>query len=282
MHRSFTVASANLHAGIDGWGRPFDAVGGCTALGADILLIQENWRPEGGASIAEAIAEGMGASYLETTYATGRRGHPMPGASDKWLSKKGFIGHDHSLYFDSVKPLAPKLAARTHYRDAEPGSWGTAIVTRFPILRSEVIDLPYLRRDRSHRRPLIAELDVDGVVVTVFCVHMSHLTYGSPLHFKAFNELLEQRGAHSEATIIGGDMNNWGWPLVAQVRHLRRAVRQRTWPAWRPHSQLDHLLVSDAVVVDAASAGPDLGSDHLPVVATVHLDPNRPHRPSNP
>jgi hypothetical protein len=40
------------------------------------------------------------------------------------------------------------------------------------------------------------------------------------------------------------------------------------------------LLVSDAVVVDASSAGPDLGSDHLPVVATVHLDPKRSHRPS--
>ena len=271
MPRSFTVASANLHAGIDGWGRPFDAVGGCMSLGADILLIQENWRPEGGASIAEAIAEGMGASYLETTYATGRRGHPMPGASDKWLSKKGFIGHDHSLYFDSVKPLAPKLAARTHYRDAEPGSWGTAIVTRFPLLRSEVIDLPYLRRDRSHRRPLIAELDVDGVVVTVFCVHMSHLTYGSVLHFNQFNKSLRSLGVRSKPIIVGGDMNNWGPPVLAQVRDVRRAVRGRTWPAWKPHSQLDHLLVSDSLEVTRARVLSDIGSDHLPVSATISL-----------
>jgi endonuclease/exonuclease/phosphatase family metal-dependent hydrolase len=107
--------------------------------------------------------------------------------------------------------------------------------------------------------------------LTVVCVHMSHLTYGSPLHFRALNELLHHRGFAGEATVIGGDMNNWGWPLIAQVRGFRRAVRRRTWPAWRPHSQLDHLLVSDQVTVEAASVGPDLGSDHLPVRATLSL-----------
>jgi endonuclease/exonuclease/phosphatase family metal-dependent hydrolase len=46
-------------------------------------------------------------------------------------------------------------------------------------------------------------------------------------------------------------MNLWGPPLVLLLPGWRRAVKGRTWPAWRPHSQTDHILVSAGVgVVD--------------------------------
>jgi endonuclease/exonuclease/phosphatase family metal-dependent hydrolase len=46
-------------------------------------------------------------------------------------------------------------------------------------------------------------------------------------------------------------------------------VRGRTWPAHRPHSQIDHVLVRDDVeVVDAAVLG-EVGSDHLPLRVTL-------------
>jgi endonuclease/exonuclease/phosphatase family metal-dependent hydrolase len=271
MSSTITVTTANLHAGIDGWGRPFPVVEQCAAFSTDLLLLQENWTPEGELSIAGEIARTTGMHLIETTYATGRRGHENPEATDKWLSKKGFLGHDHSLYFDSVKPLAPTLAERPHYLEAEKGAWGTAILSRFPILATSVLDLPYLRRDRSHRRPLIATIDLGGAEVTVICVHMSHLTYGSVLHFNQFNKELRALGVADRPIVIGGDMNNWGPPVIAQVRGVRRAVKGRTWPAWRPHSQLDHLLVSKAIAVEHGHVLPDIGSDHLPVTATLRL-----------
>ncbi len=43
---SLTVASFNLHAGIDGWGRPFDVVAACRDLDADVLVLQETWTPD--------------------------------------------------------------------------------------------------------------------------------------------------------------------------------------------------------------------------------------------
>ena len=271
MSRSLTVVSVNLHAGIDGWGRPFNAVESCLAMNADVLLIQENWADDGEPSIAQQIGDSSHAEVIETTYATGRRGHPMPNASSKWLSSKGFLGHDHSLYFDSAKPLSRKIASRQHFLDASPGSWGTAIVSKLPLTSTSVLELPYLRRDRSHRRPLVATIDLDGEELTVICVHMSHLTYGSVLHFNQFNKSLRSLGVRSKPIIVGGDMNNWGPPVLAQVRDVRRAVRGRTWPAWKPHSQLDHLLVSDSLEVTRARVLSDIGSDHLPVSATISL-----------
>ncbi len=271
MSRTFSVTTVNLHAGIDGWGRKFTAVDQCAEFTTDVLLIQENWTPEGAQSIASEIATKTGMHLVETTYATGRRGHENPQASEKWLSKKGFLGHDHSLYFDSVKQLPPSLAARPHYQQAEKGAWGTAILSRFPITSSSVLELPYLRRDRSHRRPLVATLDLEGTEVTVICVHMSHLTYGSVFHFNQFNQQLKALGVATRPLVVGGDMNNWGPPVIAQVRGVRRAVRGRTWPAWRPHSQLDHLLVSKAIAINSGKVLADIGSDHLPVTATLRL-----------
>ena len=51
----------------------------------------------------------------------------------------------------------------------------------------------------------------------------------------------------------------------------RRAVLGRTWPASRPHSQIDHILVRPQIgVVDSAVLG-DVGSDHRPVRATLTI-----------
>ena len=49
----------------------------------------------------------------------------------------------------------------------------------------------------------------------------------------------------------------------------RRAVVGRTWPAWRPHSQIDHILVRGALRPVAGAVLPHAGSDHRPVRAEI-------------
>jgi endonuclease/exonuclease/phosphatase family metal-dependent hydrolase len=46
-------------------------------------------------------------------------------------------------------------------------------------------------------------------------------------------------------------------------------VRGRTWPARRPHSQIDHILVSGEINVRGGEVLPDVGSDHRPVRAEL-------------
>jgi len=271
MASTLTVATANLHAGIDGWGRPFDAVGALAAVECDLLLLQETWTPDGREGLASELAAAKGFHLVEATYATGRRALPHPRASSAWLGKKNFVGHDHSLYLDSEKAVSEKTRRSARYREAEPGSWGTAILSRFPIASSDIIELDYLGRDRSRRRPLLATVEVGGQRCTVISAHMSHLTYGSVVHYRHLNSLLQARGVTSSVAILGGDMNLWGPPVVALLRGWRRAVKGRTWPAWRPHSQLDHLLVTASVQVRSGEVLADFGSDHRAVRAVLTL-----------
>src|SRR5438067_2315659 len=62
-----TDASFNIH-----WGRrprsyePFDVVESCRRLDADVLALQEVWRPDGGASVAEEMADELGYDVHQT------------------------------------------------------------------------------------------------------------------------------------------------------------------------------------------------------------------------
>jgi endonuclease/exonuclease/phosphatase family metal-dependent hydrolase len=121
------------------------------------------------------------------------------------------------------------------------------------------------------RAVLEAQIEVEDEVITVVCVHMSHLTHGSHQHFKALRGELDRLGGPRSATVVGGDMNLWGPGVSLQLPHWRRAVKAKTWPAWKPHSQIDHLLVGRGLVVEGHRASAELGSDHLAVVARVKL-----------
>jgi endonuclease/exonuclease/phosphatase family metal-dependent hydrolase len=50
---------------------------------------------------------------------------------------------------------------------------------------------------------------------------------------------------------------------------LLRAVQGRTYPAHRPHSQIDHILVSPRLEVLESSVLDDMGSDHRAVRAVL-------------
>jgi endonuclease/exonuclease/phosphatase family metal-dependent hydrolase len=69
--------------------------------------------------------------------------------------------------------------------------------------------------------------------------------------------------------VLVGDMNMWGPPLVMLLPGWSRAVRGRSWPAWRPLFQIDHVLVTAPVRVLEGSVVRIEGSDHLPVRARL-------------
>jgi endonuclease/exonuclease/phosphatase family metal-dependent hydrolase len=50
-------------------------------------------------------------------------------------------------------------------------------------------------------------------------------------------------------------------------------VRGRTWPASRPHSQIDHILLrtNDGIEVVDHQVLPEVGSDHRPVRARLRV-----------
>ena len=58
-----------------------------------------------------------------------------------------------------------------------------------------------------------------------------------------------------------------GLPAAAGTGRSRGA----TWPAWNPHSQIDHILVRGAIEIGAGEVLPAAGSDHRPVRAELVL-----------
>jgi endonuclease/exonuclease/phosphatase family metal-dependent hydrolase len=297
---SVVVANFNVHAGVDGWGRPFDVVAACRSIDADVLVLEECWAPggepdgdphgkpgrgarqpangagdvpvdAGGVGTAQAVAAALGYEPHELTLATGRRAQPRPDATDRWMQSMDWRGASHAIYLDQHRPMSRAIARSPRFLEASPGRWGIAVLSRLPVVDRREVDLGRLRRDRARRGALLVRIDVGGGrTLTVVGTHMTHLSYGSPLQFTRLRRRLAPLVDDGPAVLVG-DMNLWGPPVAAMMPGWRRVVRGKTWPAWRPHSQVDHILARGPVRVLGNEVLPMAGSDHRPVRAHLTL-----------
>lgn len=235
-----TLASYNIHWGLGPRGRgfpPYDVVAAARALDADVLVLQESWAPDGGVPDHQRIAEALG----------------MTVACDTSLAR-------------CVRHPTPKAVGRATHRGGD-GGWHLAALTRVPVRAASVIPLPHLVLDPVDRAVLAVDVEVDGAVLHVRGTHLPHLEFGAHLTTRGLRRTLPP--VDVPAALIG-DMNMWGWTIDRMVpRGWRRVVAGKTWPSHRPHSQIDHLLVTEQVSAVWGEVGPDLGSDHLPIRARL-------------
>lgn len=249
---SVTVAAFNLHAGIDGYGRRFDVVAACAELAADVLILEEVFSPLTGASQAQEIADGLGLHCLELPLSSAWRirqeiASAPPG---EWEPRRPYPRTARALRVSRSAPRSDRY---------EEGSWGLAVLTREIPTSSEVIELGRLKRDFTARRALSLTLP-SGIVV--IGTHMAHFTHGSPVLLRRLASRLPDR---KTPAVLGGDFNFWGPPIELLLPGWRRAVKAKTWPAGRPHHQLDHLFVTEAVRLLSGEAVRAGNSDHLPI-----------------
>ncbi len=239
---TLSIASFNTHWGVTLTGRPFDVVGAAVALDPDVLVLQESWRPNGEPGYAATIAAHLGASL-----------HELPMMSDRNPARPRHL----------VIPAGPT------------GDCGLAVISRRPVTARHAFDLGHAPGDAIPRRFGLAVTVAlaSGASVTVAGVHASHRLWGSLPQLERLDHALRSLGGPS---VIAGDCNMWGPPIATVLRGRRRAVRGRTWPAPRPHSQIDHIWIDRSLRVIDAAVGADVGSDHRPVRATLALDPPAP------
>ncbi len=240
-----TLASLNLHGGLTSHGAPFDVAEACYRLKADVITLQEAWRPEARPDAVTEVAAALGAEVRH-------RGL----ARDTSRARLG-IGTDEG-----------------------PGTWGLAVLTMLPVTGYHEIELGRAPGDRISRAAQVLTLATPGgAVLRVVNTHLTH-RYTSPVQLA----LLVRRLAAGHApdarpargpggpvpTVIVGDLN-MPRPATVAAAGYRAAVRGRTFPAGRPLIQLDHMLLRGRVTaVDAEVTGP-LGSDHLPIRAQLSL-----------
>jgi endonuclease/exonuclease/phosphatase (EEP) superfamily protein YafD len=130
----------------------------------------------------------------------------------------------------------------------------------------------------------------------VIGVHL-HLPYRAEAQARQVDWLIAARASFAGPAIMAGDFNMTPWSyrlqrLLASADLRRHATFLRSWPTDR-HPQfglpaaaflIDHVLTTSDIRSVAIRTGPNLGSDHLPVIARVRLpgmkgsDPSRAGR----
>ncbi len=235
----FTVAAFNAHWGVGRFGNMrgvrFDVARVVREFEADVVVVAESWRSDDGNDLLEALRA------------------------------------DYQVETVEMMPLRFRkdLAAR---RDGAPltGMWELAVCSRFPVVDCKGVTIGNIGADPVHDRNALAlTLDLEGTRVQFFGLHTSsRLVQFAPLrHLNGLKQHLDNGGPQ----IIAGDFNFWGPPVGLMMRGWQRPVRGRTYPAHRPHSQIDHVLVRGGIEALGGEVLAETPSDHRPVRARLRL-----------
>ena len=234
-----TLVSFNSHYGMRPSGDDggvYDLAGALASFGdPDVLVVQEVWRPDGTRGVVDDFADAC-----------------------------GYTRHDLVLSPATITRRWPQAAP-----DGE-GTFGVSVLTRVAareVARPAVG--PTFADPVPERRVLHLALDVDGQPVDLVAVHLtSRLPHGPPLQLRRLAAVVPPG---DRPGIIAGDCNFWGPPASALLPGWRRTVRGRTWPAHRPHSQIDHVFVRGGIEVLDTAVLPPVGSDHLAVRTRLRI-----------
>lgn len=170
----------------------------------------------------------------------------------------------------------PAVAARYPHRLAvpQPDPFGLAVLSRHPLSDLQTLQ-PQDLRDTLRLRATVAW---NGEAVHLSALHpMPPLDAGFA---QARDRALVQEAQHLTAhpgglALMAGDLNitPWARGLFAVDGSMRRANGTApSWPnafGWLSVLPLDHVLASSGWQVVGGGIGPDLGSDHRPVVVLL-------------
>lgn len=193
----------------------------------------------------------------------------------RWLSN---TSPDVVVLHEISSAYAQQLQAYANYpfKQLAPANnpFGLAILSRFPLTNIESVT------DEGGIPHLKALLDWNGHPVTLIAWHpMPPL---SPEYHHARNvqlrALAQAARREGNPTILAGDLNATPWSSafggISQMGLRRATSLLPTWPTaglgWLG-IPIDHVLVSAHWEVLERSRGPNIGSDHLPVVVQISL-----------
>ncbi len=160
------------------------------------------------------------------------------------------------------------------------GQFGMVLYSNQPVDDTRIIRPP-----DTTVSVLYADIVCGGEQVHVTCVHTPSPT-GSHLA-RARNQVLtgvaERVASQSGPRIVVGDLNTtsyspyfWAFLNRTGLRDTRKGWGvQPTWPVFSGTGLLriclDHCLISDRFTVEYRGVGPDIGSDHLPILTELRL-----------
>lgn len=179
---------------------------------------------------------------------------------------------------DSIEWLSARLGLPYVYAPAADAAFGNAILSRFPILRTDAGLLPKVAgpMDRAWIR---AVLDLgDGRSLTVMGTHLHHQHDGPQddrTRLEQIGVVLDAWGGSSR-TVIAGDMN--AEPDTEEIARFEAAGLHTagdpavpTAPSDAPAVRIDYIFATPDLAFSEVDFPQSTASDHLAVAATVRL-----------
>jgi endonuclease/exonuclease/phosphatase (EEP) superfamily protein YafD len=154
------------------------------------------------------------------------------------------------------------------------------VLSRVPLERIEFINLV---GDKG--RALLAHARVGEATVALLGAHARKPRHAADfkLRSRQLAQIAEVVGAQPGPIIVAGDFNATSASLTMQGFLQTAGLRPlgwqwpplSTWPSWLPHLgfQIDHILTKGGIQLVTAETGPDLGSNHLPLMAELRILP---------
>ncbi|MBV8936194.1 MAG: endonuclease/exonuclease/phosphatase family protein [Alphaproteobacteria bacterium] len=163
----------------------------------------------------------------------------------------------------------------------ENGRFGNAILTRFPVLAAQSIDLTVAGYEP--RGAIDADLLLGDRVLRVIATHFGLRAGERRLQanrlMAALGGRLPRQRCEADAVLLMGDLNEWrGRSGAIRVfdRRLGPSAAERTFPSWLPVLALDRIYADGpAVLRDIGvyrSPLARLASDHLPLIGNLCWD----------
>ncbi len=154
------------------------------------------------------------------------------------------------------------------------GSYGNAILSRYPILKS----INYILPDSPAKRGCLqADLTVKNMPLTVF---NTHLGLNKKLRRQHIEEMILPRLLSiSTPLILGGDFNARPESpeiillssYLADTFSKNSGLLSKTFPSINPVARIDYLFINQGLSTKDFFIMDSHASDHLPVIAEVDL-----------
>lgn len=127
---------------------------------------------------------------------------------------------------------------------------GNAILSKYPIIHSENIDLTLRSFERRGMLYSVIKLPLQKKLLHLFCVHLGLLARDRRKQINFIAKYIEENIAKDDLIILGGDFNDWNnyatKPIINSLSFQEAFLHAhqtyaKTFPAWAPLLKLDRL-----------------------------------------
>ncbi|MBN2710939.1 MAG: endonuclease/exonuclease/phosphatase family protein [Planctomycetes bacterium] len=171
-----------------------------------------------------------------------------------------------------------KIKSEYPYRISKPrhDNFGIALFSRLPLIDPKIFSI-----GSTGVPSILCSIEKDGMRTAFIATHT--LPPVSAEYFEFRNEqlikLAQRAAAEKGNLIVAGDLNISMWSECyaefiekSGLRNGRKGFGPLpTWPSFLPLLPLDHILCSKGMRVKALEIPSSMGSDHLPLFATIGM-----------